>query len=256
MTWIKTCALLMLCMLFVRPIVGNEKQPNLFLLTVNHSGSMWTLYSMHSLTHRRIVDCNLSHLKCWHQLYNYRLKIDQSLSPLYFAHTIEMFENVPGGYLPERDKLIVVLRNYKEVFLSIKLTAQKALEALQAQADDRITYRLIRNLNTYESWPEEKRLLIYFEDLMTNPKGCYEKILAFTGDSSSRLNQYLSDIQIHRDRSIQLYNSAPKLGQARSKGACKYHSEKTTLKQLKCMDECFRKLYPNLWKYFERFKSE
>ncbi len=235
-----------------------------YILTVQHSGSMWSLYSLHTMTKREIGDCNFygpeKHIpiRDWHRFYHYNAGIDQTKDRIYFAHSIERFNNAKLPLNKENDKLLIVLRNFKECFSSLRISPNQLIEILSKPKRNVFLQNLVNNLNLYESWSPENRLLVYYEDLLVRPQETFESMLAWLGEDSQSVHDYMQDLDTHKANCLHLYKTNKVIkgfANTKSKGQTVFYTKNVSTESLQTIDQLFAKKYPHLWKYFERFKS-
>ncbi len=240
-----------------------QPPPHTYMLTVQHSGSMWTLYSLHTMTQQRICDCNPNRaeprklIRDWHKFFNYQSTINSEKPPIYFSHSSNRFTlaNLPLRH--HTDKLLIVLRNFKECFLSLKRSPQAVIDMLSAKNLDIFLSNLVTNLKLYDSWNPDNRLLIYYEDLMTNPSVEFEKISNWLHERPEVVTSFMKDYNKHKSTCFNLYKErfSKGMGNTKSKGDPISHTKPVDLNTLKKMDYLFKSRFPQLWKYFERFES-
>ena len=110
----------------------------------------------------------------------------------------------------------------------------------------------------FDRWPEENRHLVYYEDLLLNPKETLTKALEFLGESDERMEEFLANFDSFKKLCLATYDQETKrlpLGPSISKGKdIHYHSKKVSKVLLFKADELFQKKYPDLWeKYLARY---
>jgi len=145
---------------------------------------------------------------------------------------------------PVFDKMILLVRNYKEVYV----------RAARCQMDNMRPY--FDDLKAYDEFPPEK-LLVYYEDLISD-FSYMEQILTFLGVKYDLTN---FDLTEHEDRSRLTYSSGRK-----SLKECKtakdpldftFHSRNISQEERTYLDEYYQEHYPDLFrKYGVRYKEK
>ncbi len=244
-------AVLLVCGVFAEP---GQPQAPVALLTYPHSGTQWLTYCVCQLTYRpayvlneKMWDWNSSMLQ---------LSPDQKKAAFYHTHRPEFLTHVHEDFRKHQNgKLLIVLRNFKESLFRRVDTAEKALRLVhRASKGEGDFYKLIRNLSYFQTFPPERRLLIYYEDLILSPKETLQSILNFTGDEAN-IDEFIDELETHKERCFTFYNTTPSLPGTRSFGKPKFHSLQTDQADLKKLDVLFKKHFSELWPYFKRFQS-
>lgn len=164
---------------------------------------------------------------------------------------------------PQSDYLILILRNYKESMLRhFDDNADQVLDHLRDDSSCVNQLRFFQHLRHFDNWPKERRLLIYYEDLMTKPKEEFSIFINFLGIPDTRLNSFINNLQQHQQNVIDLYNREhikrhlPGIG-SRSEGKdLLFHSKKVPNEILMQMDEIAKARAPDLYqKYLKRFET-
>ena len=168
---------------------------NLYLLSFPRSGSHWTMYIIQYLTKKYWVKGTKKYV-----FPNLESVIDPRLSPNYRAHVVKYIKTLDPSNKAcfnahKGDKLIFILRNYRECFIrhcgyNSDLTTKKfQLNHLVKSYVDLIT--------TYEKWDTDHRLLICYEDLMMRPEEEIARISKFLGADTTRLRDFVDHLDKH-----------------------------------------------------------
>jgi len=167
------------------------------------------------------------------------------------SHNVNSYGPIHGTHCqfflvnkPIFKKMIMLVRNYKEVFVR--------------QADKRIRKLMpyFVNLQAYEDFPREK-LLIYYEDLIAD-FSYMEKILDFLG---VRYDMENFDVNIHARRSRKVYSSGRPVLQKCQTAAnpldFTFHSRKMKQEKKLWLDQFYKDNYPHLFeKYGRRYEEK
>ena len=233
-----------------------QQENKVFLLSYPRSGNTWTRYCLQFLTKRP----TFSHyprgsFSKWREWINFSQKakigVDYSKDIIWKIHFRHYFELV-GDYNPETDKLIMISRNYKECLirhLGAKIFADNFENNL-----DVLSY--LDNFQLFDEWPEDNRVLIYYEDLIQHPKETLKKVLLFLGENLSYLNSFIENYNKHRNNSIGFYTS--NIGPSVTHGnTITYHGNKLNKEKRIEIDQKIAKMAPAIWeKYLKNMYQE
>jgi len=114
------------------------------------------------------------------------------------------------------DSLIVLVRNYKECIP--RHHGNRNIDGMfyaqtQGHRDGSLDY--VGILETYEAWRGNK-VLIYYEDLMSDPEPKLRKVMGILNSEESLLNELMDNLDLHRKRSIRVYAGEDQTGGHRS----------------------------------------
>ena len=131
--------------------------------------------------------------------------IDISKCPIEKVHFKK--ELIKTGANDCQDALIFILRNPKEAL--IRHAGKTALleAAFNGVMPDNIKI-YFEALYIFDSWKCPKKLIIYYEELLQNPKKVLLEILAFLGESDSKLEEFLAEYQTHKKKCLSLYKAS------------------------------------------------
>ena len=188
---------------FIRLEGANIQKENVFLLSFPGSGNTWTRYCIEFITKRptgeaiylfpmqkdnRRMDCPLNN--------NFSLGVDYNAPPVIKIHAINA--RSPVG---ENDYLIVVVRNFKESLLRhLGADGARAIALLQ---DPNNMYTSA--LRVYHNWPEDRKLLIYYEDFLQLPEQTLYRLADFFQTGHELIPLFLQDFEMHRQNGIAIY---------------------------------------------------
>lgn len=150
-------------------------------------------------------------------------------------------------YDRKKDVLIVLLRDYRECYIrnNLKRQCKNPLELMRVDP----TY--FDNLEIYHTWPEERRYIVYYEDLLENMHDTLKDLLAFLGEKGERLDPFIDEIDAHRQVVLKAYDR--KWSSVTKGEDLHYHKEQTDPMILEGMDQIVLKKYPHLLPYLERY---
>ena len=182
------------------------------------------------------------------------LKLDMNKAPFVRSHALN------GYHLrinKEKNRIILILRNYKET--SIRRCGDKPDCYSKYLKDQNCFNAIAKRIKFFESWPEESRYVIYYEDLMLSPRESMQEILDFLEEDNFRLDDYIKNLDQLKEYSLRSYDKQrPGNSGSYSKGRdLLFHSKKMPRELLIRADELFRKKHPYIWnKYLSRYHTD
>lgn len=233
----------------------------LFILTNPKSGSHLLLYSLIKITQRPLR----GRVPFWHfendpaffppeNLTDYPLNFSKPTT--YWGHEYHLLKPLNHS----KNKLIFILRNYKENILS-QLTFKHKDESIPLDLETLLLNEILKEgiifqeymtrLRLFDSWNPEDKCLIAFEDLTAHPEIFVPQVMFFIEDDS----EYLSFVDHYEEFQKELLAEYSKKGNRTGSGTdLSFFSRKISLALLEQVDEYVRQHYPDLWeKYLERF---
>lgn len=214
--------------------------PHVFLLSYYRSGNTWLRYCLEWITQRPSVTSNMHGPIGWLAGF----PIDIKKAPIHRAHNryqTTLYTQTRKAILPNSavDKLILILRNPHETIERnnewhnlIKKNAPHA----------HITRSYFDNIEFFETWPAEKRLLIHYEDLITAPREILTCILNFMDEPLTRLEQFMQEYQDHKKKSVALYVDSISKGED-----VLFHSKQIPLETLRVFEAWIEYTYRHIW---------
>ncbi len=156
----------------------------------------------------------------------------------------------------EKDALIVLVRNYKECLVrQRKLTFDAMREDCLGVQGTNVDYVAI--LQRYDEMPKDRRILIYYEDLMGAPWGEISRLLKFLvpfGFMHSGMVLFMQTIEQYKVYSRQIYNAGVEHTPCETKGEPIFHSKKLSQEDKLKIDSFLRVNYPDIFnKYLVRY---
>ena len=161
-------------------------------------------------------------------------------------HDLEAIEN--------RNKpLILILRNFKECIPS-------QLKHSQQEGNFLLTYLRMFQSEAYyfeniRLFDERRgaKLLIYFEDLMENPRKELERLARFVGSPTDEIEKFVDNISTHKKTLLDYYKRIGHFHPNTYGKERDYFSREWTDHEKRLCDEEVKKTYPKLWKYLRRY---
>ncbi len=238
----------------IKALLANQN-PRVYLLSFPRSGNTWLRYCIELLTERPTAEyapdhsvANGTHLPLGYLAGHH---VDLSKVPVWKVH--HMYHLDFGGYYynPKRDSLLFLLRNPKEAIARQSETKEQNDSEIQL-----VNLKWYFNdLGFFDAW-YGKKLLVYYEDLIKNPRMVLTQVLLFLGESDNRLEDFFQKFEQHKIKALGLYDL---LGGSKSKGNdLLYHSQKMSSDERKNFDTWIIENYPLLWKKYlkDRYSEE
>lgn len=216
-----------------------------FLLSYPRSGNTWTRYWLEYLTerptfHRFNLKDSRNHPIAW----SAGFEINPMLPPIEKVHRQMEIKKANGDWM--HDKLILIVRNPKEA-LSRHGDKEITLAVLQGDgskgnSDPRIYFD---NIAVYDAWNSEKRLLIFYEDLIGKPIQTIVRILVFLESPLDKIDLFIKDYKWHQKNAIKIYKESESKG-----NDLLYHSKLIDPVHRKQIDVWLAQLYPYIWQTY------
>ena len=239
-----------------------------FLVSYERSGNTWMRYCLEFLTKRptiRLSDEELleKYVEIKPQGHHLRLPIQNEidLDVDYTNQAIIKVHDFVKRYpraVPRRSlgtKFILLIRNPKECFYRHIGSEKGVIKAVKTP-----NFYFFTNLIRFDSWPNENRLLVYYEDFITNPRETLSKVLSFLGEEDTYMDDFFRDYEFHKKRCIDHYEYLQKQDHqySHTKGeSLIFHSSKMSKETLREVDHLIQLNYPDLWKkYLSRYEEK
>ena len=230
----------------------NMEYPNhAFLLSFPRSGNHWVRYILEWFSGRETLGESGGKDPPLHTHWP-DFKVDINLPHIVTKrHHMRGNENKQSG-------MILILRDYHE---SIVRHGGKCSTNFNFYGHMRMKRGLhpvsyIQSLKDFDEWPEERRYLIYYEDLIIDVKKEIIKLLEFmhVTYTTEYLEDFMDKLDFHKDRCINFYSK--NVGTSATKGkSIKYHIKQLGEKQGREWDEFVCTKFPSLAsKYLSRYK--
>lgn len=223
-----------------------------FLLSYPRSGNTWARYCIEYLTGRPTFHRYINDPRNYPIGWLAGFEINPNLAPIEKVHTQKELEKNNGDR--RKDKLILIVRNPKEA-LSRHGGTEITLGVLQGDgskgnSDPRIYFN---NIAVYDSWNSQKRLLIFYEDLVAKPIQTLATILIFLDSSFDKIDSFMSKYMLHKKAAIKLYKDSESKG-----NDLLFHSKMIAPDHRKQIDAWINELYPHIWQtyLYDRYSEE
>jgi FkbM family methyltransferase len=233
------------------------------LLSYPRSGNTWLRYCMEFLTKRLTIGYISPGVSIENGLGRLvDLGVDWSKPPIAYkrhGHT----PNEKNSYDMNNDNLILLVRNYKECIVRHHMVGIDGPDRMfysqtQGYRDGSLDY--IGCIQIYEEWGARK-LLIYYEDLISDPEPELVKVLDLLGANRTHLSELMNNLDSHRKQSVSLYTGNKKTSGQQSctqgdPNKLLFHSKGLTDRQRTEWDQHLVRNYPDITgKYLMRYQE-
>ncbi len=249
--FVSLLSIMLILSIYGTPDSAQEKY-DAFLFSFPFSGSHWLMYSITTITGKfwtRRTKAELAY-------HNFNLPVTEA--PLLF-HTHEVEQNrFKRPFHPEEDKIILLLRNYKEVFIRMVRpeNVTSLLDSYEQHQNDEDkwprnhTNKYFELLKIFDEIPNKNKCIVYYEDLIKDPAKIITEIVLFLNGSQEKLDEFLENLKLHQRKMIAFYEVSLSKGKDLF-----FHSKKVSTDTLIRFDNAIKKLHPHLFKkYLTRYE--
>ncbi len=247
-------------------ILANETFANegrILFLSHPKSGTRWGLYCICTLTERSL-DFRLGDRS--YNLIKGAVPNDRPNGCVLAGHTPYTFGKIDTS----SDKLILILRNYRESMLSWAHQFQRVVQNIDQEIKNSPMGRELdevcasrrwgyfNNLQCYDLWNPEKRLLIYYEDFVSDPESVLAEVVDFLEieRGGEILEEFLQNFETHQDTLLSKAFRGNLRDNAKNKDLLQ-HSKRIGIGEAKKLDEKVKQSFPYLFDtYLSRFEIQ
>ena len=228
----------------------NYTENRIFLFSLGRSGTHWTLYILKHFTKRPFAGSDNKYRNPFDQ------QEDKNLPFIHHDHDTDHFlANFKNQFFSfacpnkKKDKILIILRNPLDTLLRLHASFDEALNHLTKGGET----SLFCNLHYLEKWPKANSYVIYYEDLLDNPKEEIAKLLKFTEVSTNGLSDFIANLEQHSNKTLSFYDHHHK---SYTKGKDRtFYQRKYTSDQLKTLVKLLKEIDPGIWeKYLKRYE--
>lgn len=233
--------------------------PKTYLLSFPGSGNTWLRYCIEFLTKRPTLEMRTQKITKINCPIGYWLDMqtDYTKLPVWKVHYIDQMKSM-GTFDPSNETLIVIVRNPKEALPRIfNLLSQrnknKPLENPIAKElfNNSLTMNYFDILNLYDSWCPDKRHLIYYEDLITQPENVLRNLLHFLQDTPDYIDEFMLCYYEHKCTSLSMYEKQEDSSLTKGEKT-KHHALLMSPEERQKLDQYIAYVFPDIWqKYLE-----
>lgn len=213
-----------------------QQKNQILLKTVKRTGTNLTMAILTYLTDK---PCIFSHDIKWAHfdvLNRPQVKINMQTTPIFASHDISDVKDMKSN------KLIITCRDYKEVFFR-----NGNLDI----PDSRIN-EYFGDLKLFDSWPKQRRLIVYYEELKQRPKSTISKIARFLGVNQNKVNQLMSVYPQFKKKILKSYDQH--MGTKHDGENVTFHQQKVSNENKERLKKRMKAANPYLYeKYLKRY---
>lgn len=249
---LKICAFISLGLsLYASSQIEHMKEDKAIFLSMQRSGTNLTSCSLLAVT-RQPIGLFPNRI---HEIGTNRLELPLvSDTPLFYrTHEPVTLENAPSDF----KQLILLARNYKELlFRSVNINKFNGINrhAVQSFLDNYLSF-----FRAFDKWPEEERLVLFYEDLVDDLNGSLLSLLDFLNIAPLFWDDYLENQEHYLQKIYTTYvNQHGRLhGNSSKHGLRKeFYSANKDYKLRKAIDQIMKQKDPYIWEtYLKRFET-
>lgn len=242
--------------------IYNSTGPKTYLLSYPISGNSWTRYCLEYITKRPTIYLYPNYIKQvpyangpLGYIFDV-LQTEMSRDPIWKVHNKDDILRLKT-YSPDKEKLIFIVRNPKEVLIRnfpVLFNNDKGnfFSILHIQNE---FSEYFENIRIYDEWPSENKILIYYEDLISDIESTLKKLCDFFNVDRSIVNSFMEQYNYHVKNELNLYNTQSRKTITNGNKTL-YYSNELSREDLKTADLNISFIHPDLWKkYLKRFSS-
>jgi hypothetical protein len=222
-----------------------------FLLSYPRSGNTWVRYIVEALSKRPTKGYGNK----MDEAIGFRINIgvDLNAKPI-----LEKSHKLYNNKKDNKDKLIVIIRNYKEVLIrhassepgheSIEIKSKRKFNNDTKGIQDEVDY--IEVIMSYDVWSGPK-LLVYYDNLIDNPSVEINRIAEFLDINKKEALDFISKYDYHVNRGIKSYHEKSYTNGKNNK----YHQNRVSKDLIDFMTLDLKKRHSVIFeKYLKRFE--
>jgi hypothetical protein len=231
--------------------------PNrVFLLSFPRSGNTWVRYGVEFLSgrptrwkkgaagaHTQPLNEPLGNIfPC--------IRNDTRKGCVWKIHSAGELERSHGPILAT-DSLILLLRNYKENW-----NRQDACQATTVRNPrrgrggwSRLFISYFTSLRLYHDWNPQRRMLVYYEDLIREARSQFHRILDFLDEPLDRMEEFMSELPNHQNNALLEYSRQYRPSITRGRHAV-FHSRQIRSEDRLGLDRTIAATFPDLWEIY------
>lgn len=251
----------LLCFLTTIQISGfslNETINNsdVFLLSYPRSGNTWLRYCIEYLTKRPTgvyeylypIESRLTLPQNTELYVNYPLGCNFNLGVDFRKHPIIKIHD-KSGLSANAKFLILVIRNYKECLVRHLRSNVAPFKYLKSEND------YISNIQLFDNWKDENKLLLYYEDLIQKPEITLKKLIEFLNESDLYLTSFFENHLYHVKNCIKIYERDVQTIYSKNEHIF-YHSKNLSQEMKHTLDALCKANDPYIFeKYLKRYEE-
>ena len=255
----KFILILIFLMSFLSKGFAGEKEQEILFLSDQRCGTHYCLYCIGYFLDKEVI---MNRGTCQIRLFD-EIFYEHKEGVIYSGHNPKDLWISQGGQ--DKDILIMIVRNYRECLYRDRNSVEAVLNEIRHMATFNhmpAKFAFIQphnhyfnNLRCFDFWDPSLRLMIYYEDLITNPEMVFQQILTFFNKSHEQdlIEDFMENLQEHIDYCLNYYESQ---GGSKTQGKdVLYYTKIMGLEGAKAIDDEVKALHPEIFdKYLRRYE--
>ena len=175
--------------------------------------------------------------------------------------SLEERTNNVGGPIGDFSHYFLLIRNYKEAIVRHKEgvnSEEGFVKATKNIGEPRAAHLdYIHVITAFEAIKDKQKLVIYYEDFMSQQEETLVAIAGFLGLHRTGLIKFLAKLEEHKKECIKGYRNRGNASVTEGKvSMLNHHSKKLTLEQRLAWDKSLSDRYPEIFeKYLKRYRE-
>ncbi len=224
--------------------LANYHGPQTFLLSYPRSGNTWFRYCIEFLTQRPTFNPYYQDPRNQPIGWQAHFTVDITKKPIKKTHRLSL-----ESYNPDVDQVILLIRNPKECFGREKIYSHLPITPTSLEIENQSYFE---NIAYFDEWSPHRKIIIYYEDLITDPETTLKRVLDFLNEPYTRLPLFMKNYRRHKHQALLLYSKSFTSGKD-----LLHHSKTMSPTERKQIDQWIEELYPLQWeKYLKERYSE
>lgn len=261
------------------------------MLAYPKSGSNLVLATLQETTKKPVQQWQKTGTKCINKFNHLQATIDSEKMPIFKLHSHKLEKRLLNRIDTCRNKLVLLVRNPKECITShFQYNEDELVDAIVNEKAPFKDY--INTLLAYDNWqeptlslfnwyPTPSKMIVFYEDLLENPKETFASLFNFLGENTSVDEDFFQNFDKVSNQILESYEkkyfkkiavpteviqkgvektvNKMKLVFSRSSSRGKntsFHTEHFSKESLEKIDDHLKTNYPMLWeKYLSRYSS-
>lgn len=235
--------------------------PKTYLLSFPGSGNTWLRYCLEYLTKRPTLEMRtekITKINCPFG-YWFDMQTDYNKLPIWKVHYIDQMKMM-GTFDSQQETLIVIVRNPKEALPRIfnllsRRNKNRSLDNPTAKElfNNTLTMNYFDILKLYDEWCPDKRHLIYYEDLITQPEQVFKKLLNFLNVSPEYLDDFMAQYDEHKLASLSMYEKQEDTSLTKGEKT-KHHALLVSSDERRKLDLYIAHVFPHIWQKYLKLR--
>lgn len=234
-----------------------------FTCLISHprSGNSFLRYVLEYVTKRPTLQINLwpqplQRLNCPLGLTFNCLDTNLDRIPIWKTHFAQQLQK-HSFYQAEKVYMILLIRNYRENLLRDAHFRNRAQELFDENGKLNILWAkklmqpFIENIEVVHSHDVARTIVVYYEDLLHNPRLVIESLLAFLAEKNIYVDSFIEQFDFHKKNCLTVYNASQSQGKDDL-----YYSKKIGIEKCRQIDSWVKKEYGHIYDiYLSRYAS-